>query len=233
MNCNERPILFNADMVNALLAGRKTQTRRALSPANIRDIEIGSKLGECHPLNQLTDADMGYVLSLCPFGQVGDLLYVRETYAIVGDPGKLPCPRRNLVYRANYPHCICDSFDSDSIPPIEDVRFTPSIHMPKWAARIQLRITNVRLEKVVNISAQDAITEGIEPVEIQSESSWYAGVRTAYRDYESKGGITRNCPVDSFKTLWRSTGGKWDDSTYVWAIDFKVVSTTGRLYQED
>ncbi len=231
MNYNERPILFNADMVNALLAGRKTQTRRALSPANIRDIYIGSKLGECHPLDQLTEKDMGYVLSFCPFGQVGDLLYVRETFSIVGDPGKIPCPRRNLVYRADYPNCVSDHFDRDSIPPVQDVRFTPSIHMPKWASRIQLQITNVRLEKVVNISAQDAIAEGIEPVEL--ESSWYAGSHTAYRDYESKGGITRNCPIDSFKTLWRSTGGKWDESVYVWAIDFKVVSTTGRLHQED
>lgn len=230
MNFKERPILFNADMVNALLAGRKTQTRRALSPANIRDINIASQLGECHPLNHLTEADMSYVLSFCPFGQVGDLLYVRETHAVVGDPGKLPCPRRYLVYRADYPHCVSESFDRDSIPSIEDVRFTPSIHMPKWAARIQLRITNIRLEKVVDISAQDAIAEGIETVEL--ESSWYAGAHRAYRDYESQGGIYRNCPVDSFKTLWRSTGGKWDESVYVWAIDFKVVSTTGRLYQE-
>lgn len=229
MNCNERPILFNADMVNALLARRKTQTRRALSPANIRGIYIGSKLGECHPLDQLTEADMSYVLSFCPFGQVGDLLYVRETYAVVGDPGKLPCPHRNLVYRADYPHCVSKSFDSNSIPSIEDVRFTPSIHMPKWAARIQLQITNVRLEKVMAISAQDTIAEGIEPIEL--ESSWYAGSHTAYRDYESQGGITRNCPIDSFKTLWRSTGGKWDESVFVWAIDFKVVSTTGRLHQ--
>lgn len=208
-----RPVLFNENMVLALLNGTKTQTRRALNSKQLRTIDIAAKLGECNPINQLTSGDQDYVVSFCPFGQTGDSLYVRETFQFVGDPASYPCPSKNIVYRAGYPENVDPSFEN--VPSRADMRFKSSLHMPKWASRIQLRIESVRLEKLTAITEADAITEGIQ-------SSVDENGHHRYMDYAT-GEITFLNPIESFKSLWLSTGGVWSDSVYVWVIGFKIV----------
>jgi hypothetical protein len=215
----KRPILFNEMMVLALLNKTKTQTRRALTPKHIRSIDMGAQLGECHPLHHLTPSDQGYVTSFCPFGQVGDYLYVRETFQFVGDPASYPCPSKNIVYRAGYPDNVHPSFEN--VPSKADMRFRTSLHMPKWAARIQLKIESVRLEQLTAICEADAIAEGID-------SALNENGQPRYRDYET-GKMTCENPIDSFRTLWCSTGGKWDESVYVWVLGFKVLSTSNEV----
>lgn len=214
-----RPVLFNENMVLALLNGTKTQTRRALNSKQLRNIDIGAQLGECHPIDQLTQGDQGYVTSFCPFGQKGDYLYVRETFQIVGDPASYPCPSKNIVYRAGYPDNVDPSFEN--VPTKADMRFKSSMHMPKWASRIQLSIEGVRMEKLTQITEADAIAEGIM-------SSINKDGQLRYMDYASGDMVFLN-PIESFKSLWLSTGGVWSDSVFVWVIVFKIVCKSNSL----
>ncbi|XQU72969.1 Morphogenetic protein [Cupriavidus sp. H18C2] len=125
-------------MVRAILDGRKTQTRRVMN--------------ERHRYHFIKDCGD---LALCPYGQPGDRLWVRETWAqpAVLDPGP-------TVYRADYPGCVPPGFEN--IPPADAITWKPSIHMPRNLARILLEITGVRVERLNNCSEADAIAEGVE-----------------------------------------------------------------------
>jgi hypothetical protein len=174
----ERGILFSAPMVRALLAGTKTQTRRVARPK--RSIE------------PMTDE--------CPFGMPGDRLWVREawTYAGTLDPGI-------VVYRADYPACVPERFEN--IPPAEALKWRPSIHMPRAASRIALEVTEVRVERLQEISEADAAAEGIQEL-------IDAGV-----DHDGT-------PRDTYRTLWEALNGagSWDANPFVWAVSFRRVT---------
>ncbi|WP_050978731.1 hypothetical protein, partial [Edwardsiella tarda] len=146
----ERPIIFNDEMVRAILAGRKTQTRRivngvpsshdfhgwVLSSTSAKDEGKACwAIGKSPLLNKP-------IRVRCPFGAIGDRLWVRETF---GDCGV------RFVYRA----------DTDDGAACQVKRWTPSIHMPRWASRITLEITDVRVERLQNITEDDARTEGV------------------------------------------------------------------------
>lgn len=126
----EKPILFSGDMVRAILSGKKTQTRRT-----VKD----SIHGMCETL--LPDS---MILPLCPYGKVGDQLWVRETF------GKL---YELFVYRSDYP--------PGGKPPVKGWKWKPSIFMPRAASRIQLEITNIRIERLHDITNEDAMAEGV------------------------------------------------------------------------
>lgn len=168
----ERGIIFNAEMVRAILDGRKTMTRRVMkvqpspdfSPMNMgleTDFTarwytpgVVDKHGYLQPAKKqvfgVASEDEGYT---CPFGAVGDRLWVRETWAEAG----ASAPDLKL-YRANYPEHVPAHYEN--VPPAEEIRWTPSIHMPRWASRITLEITGVRVERLASISDEDAGKEG-------------------------------------------------------------------------
>jgi len=135
----ERPILFSGPMIRAILAGRKTQTRRVAKLTGAGRVkEAGS-----HRNWHLADPD---AVKACPYGTPGDRLWVRETFCDTG------CQR--AVYRAD--------------TAVENWKYRiwrPSIYMPRWASRITLEITDVRLERLQDISEADAAAEGVEQVE--------------------------------------------------------------------
>lgn len=175
----ERPILFNGAMVRAILAGNKTQTRREVKHQPRR-----SDLLPCYVFpknkeqaNSFWPAGFLYpnakdeVLSLCPYGQVGDRLWVRETWAQTdGSHEILP-----LAYRATY----------DGRALIDD-RWRPSIHMPRWASRITLEIVNVRVERLQDISETDALEEGITYNDLPNNALDPARARTWFRGLWAK-----------------------------------------------
>jgi hypothetical protein len=226
----ERPILFNGEMVRAILEGRKTQTRRVVKPhPDLHErkhrwafvIDQGElKYGKA-PWRK-SDPHNFYVENgiKCPFGKPGDRLWVRETFsetdcACSGDPlyrnQCIYCKGKGygLAYRA-------DVGKSEYYP----FKWRPSIHMPRWASRITLEITDVRVERLNDISEEDAKAEGVFGYSSESGTSGWGEddpsgkVQVPYV-YKRKW---------AFKHLWNSVYGTWKENPFVWAITFKRLT---------
>jgi len=201
----ERPILFSAPMVRALLNGTKTQTRRVCTPANAANL---SHVVEC-PYAQWGDED-GEVLFKSPYGVFADRLWVRESFSgphcmektdefPALPPGQWP-PESSIWYWA------------DGEPTHGDwTRPRPSIHMPRWASRITLLITNVRVERLQDISEADAMAEGIVP----------AGDGNGFQLADTTHYMGN--PIDSYFSLWEAINGaeSVEANPWVWAVEFK------------
>ena len=148
----ESPILFSAPMVRALLAGTKTQTRRIFKPdrmtwdANGRYTTYAMRGGELSTTGSGPFKPSSW-LHYCPYGQPGDRLWVRESFARV----PTACESEDIVFAADY---------QDGSDRAAGVRYTPSIHMPRAVSRITLEITGVRVERLQDISRGDAMAEG-------------------------------------------------------------------------
>lgn len=215
----ERPIIFNAEMVKAILDGRKTQTRRLVPEWQLpmetkqdngdkpetrwmaisqRDLRwgfgvFGATEEEC--ASQLTQ-------SLCPFGCRHDRLWVRETFSTLAEGSfeqEKPAQGTNqdIRYFASEKPAVAESTKE-----IRGYGWIPSIHMPRWASRINLEITDVRVERLNDISEEDAMAEGCKYIEL----------------YE--------CTAkDSFSSLWQSIYGEesWSSNPWVWVIEFNRV----------
>lgn len=219
----ERGMIFNSEMVRAILEGRKTQTRRMIkrvegavsfSPEwDINGEEIFVVLGE------KDHTGMNPVLGAisCPFGSVGDRIWVRETFqgplfdydqmeSYLEDSSKFETPEFCQYAADGGPRPeYCDADDN--------LRhgWRPSIHMPRWASRITLEITGVRVERLNSISQEDAQAEGME----------LTGWRPTYSDPDSGGEVWT--PYDNFAQLWESIYGEesWKNNPWVWVIEFK------------
>jgi len=175
----ERPILFSTDMVRAILAGRKTQTRRIIKPRNNHSIFVG-----WDDEFVLNDENKEWTLSECPYGYPGDRLWVRETWAKQLS-GK-------YIYRADHQNWELADYTATGA-------WRPSIHMPRAACRILLQITHIRVERLHDISADDARAEGCT----------------------DPGPIA----IGEYQTLWEKINGpeSWALNPWVWAITFKPV----------
>lgn len=207
------PILFSAPMVRALLAGRKTQTRRVLRPLP----KVGLPLSDgwtyafgAGGWGGLSKEENGGVSSCplprSPYGIPGDRLWVRETWAYRKGNGITP------VYRAD-----ADPPLDTQGRPIVDAKWGPSIFMPRWASRITLEVTEVRVQRVQDISEVDAQAEG-------ADNHWCGVPR-----YSHVGCCGYRV---GFRKLWDSINGKrpgcaWADNPWVWAISFKRVDAPG------
>ncbi|EMO6491806.1 hypothetical protein JGT16_21645 [Enterobacter hormaechei] len=208
----ERGMIFNGEMVRAILDGRKTQTRRIIKDCTVgRDpiskfIQIGKKFIGCYP-----EDVPELIRECCPYGVPGDRIWVRETWAEAG----ASAPDLKL-YRANYPAHVPTHYEN--VPPAEDVRWTPSIHMPRWASRITLEISGVRVEQLKSISEEEARSEGV------------ARLREGFWKHYQPGWTQHQLSArGSFATLWNSIygSGEWDRNPWVWVIEFKRIEGDG------
>lgn len=222
----ERPILFNGAMVRAILAGQKTQTRRVAKPQPVSDtrfrsgFRVGSRGSMAHR-HVSTDAPSPLLGEVCPFGQPGDRLWVREAFGFEvrhygGGAGE------HIVYRATNPDAIyCKSACGTEYP----VKWKPGIHMPRHSCRLVLEITAVRVER---LQAGDGDTdfesrylaEGINRIH-HGDGAYYS----AFRDEPHP--QNWNHPDDAFRELWTSTGGDWDSNPWVWVIEFTRAEVAG------
>ncbi|EPK0124602.1 morphogenetic protein [Klebsiella variicola] len=213
----ERGMIFNGEMTRAILDGRKTQTRRIMKVQPSEDFTpmnmaletdykarwytpgVVDKDGYLQPASKevfgVSNENEGYS---CPFGAVGDRIWVRETWARYN----IDQNSHDIAYRATTPA---------DWP--EEGRWRPSIHMPRWASRILLEITDVRVERLNSISQEDAQAEGME----------LTGWRPTYSDPDSGGEVMT--PYDNFAELWSSICGdeSWKANPWVWVISFKRV----------
>jgi len=186
----ERPILFSGPMVRALLADAKTQTRRV--------VNLGRLAKE-----QAERARAGdYSRLPCPYGVPGDRLWVREAFATDVVPGA-----REVIYRA-------DQSDASAIPAAaaawRSFGWAPSIFMPRWASRVTLEVTGVRVERLQDISEEDAAAEGIEP-------DFGNAYTCAARDYRR-----------AFERGWDTINGTrapWASNPWVWAVEFRRLAS--------
>lgn len=195
----ERGMIFNGEMVRAILDGRKTQTRRTVKPQPDED-----GLAKVTNGPWVDTSERNY---RCPFGDVGDRIWVRETWAEAG----ASAPDLKL-YRANYPEHVPSHYEN--VPPANEIRWTPSIHMPRWASRILLEIIDVRVERLNAISEHDAQAEGV------------AKLRGGFWQHYQPGWTQHQLSArGSFVTLWKSIYGEesWNSNPWVWVIEFKRV----------
>ncbi|EOC8657184.1 MULTISPECIES: ASCH domain-containing protein [Citrobacter freundii complex] len=198
----ERGMIFNSEMVRAILDGRKTQTRRI--------IKLSHERGMLNPVikgrnGEITSVSCRLAPLLCPFGQPEDRIWVRETWAEAG----ASAPDLKL-YRANYPDHVPSHYEN--VPPVDEIRWKPSIHMPRWASRILLGITDVRVERLNAISQADAIAEGAPPSHpsIDCVSQEYG-----FPDFSRSW----------FGQTWQHIYGEesWQANPWVWVIEFKQI----------
>lgn len=214
----ERPIIFNADMVRAVLDGRKTQTRRIMTPQPTDDIQPHqfpnkSLLGW---LSSLKHKHGSFTAHICPFGQPGDRLWVRETWQCTSFetneyghvegvdymreiPKQKPqSPAWGVSYEAN-------GFNTGDAEE-RGFPWRPSIHMPHWASRITLEITGVRVERLNSMTEQDAIAEGC------------CGGHNSIPGYQYSA-----TPHEHFHHVWQSIYGadSWQANPWVWVVEFK------------
>lgn len=201
----EKPILFSGEMVQAILNGHKTQTRRVIPPSKTSKTAkyFDSNLGNW-PIDQGTGKRIA-----CPYGRPGDLLWVRETWQAQNMHGQwyheVPYAERSLHFWA-WTNPINPAFDA--IPP----QWLPSIHMPRWASRITLRVCDVRVERVQDISDTSILAEGIPQ---------------NGRMYDPSGITHSESLRNDFCNLWDSINAKrgygWDVNPWVWVVSFEVV----------
>lgn len=185
----ETPLIFSTEMVKAILENRKTMTRRVIKLEGLTEPDI----------YETRDGDLIDPIELCPYGRVGDLLWCRETFCKVcyeNDNEPDVCYKEDMLrYEGLCSRC----------------KYSPSIFMPKWATRIWLEITDIRVERIQDIKRQDISAEGTphNPMELSS-----------YRN----DGYQR---LQDFIYLWdkinKIRGYGWNKNPYVWVISFKRI----------
>lgn len=216
MPSRERPILFSGPMVRAILEGRKTQTRRIVKPPFemigngylVRPDGHGGRFGP-YP---------------CPYGQPGDRLWVRETWSHTGTGvwSIRDCSMANdgdYIYRA----------DGE----IQGCKWWPSIHMPRWVSRIHLEVVSVRVQRLQDISEEDAMAEGLSCLSKDGGRTYKYGIpdRDGLPGSDDDGRHWSDWNTDpriAFRTLWDSInadrGHGWETNPWVWVVEFKKVA---------
>jgi len=202
----ERPILFSTDMVKAILDGRKTQTRRVIKPQPFKGAWNATAEHPSHgwfweKLYQTWEGEEDFfkrLVEFCLYGQVGDRLWVREKFALRNDG-------QQVMHYAGYQEII----KALDLPDFH-IKWSPSIHMPRWASRITLEITDVRVERLQEIKCGGYLVRS----DVQKEGCPFE------TDYETFG----EAEAQWFINLWDSINGKmyaWESNPWVWVIEFK------------
>jgi len=258
---NEHPILFSGEMVRAILEGRKVQTRRVIKPQPTYDtacgghwywltgtwksICVGCSTVEKFASRMLTPSvSLNHPRPRCPYGIPGDHLWVRETWAvpsILDDKPPRAFAKWGVWFKADGAYATIETHGlpfGSGYPDHAQGKWRPSIFMPRWASRITLLVTGVRVERVQSISEDDAKAEGVEPVmydtggfepwgapcpEVPNYAEGFAALwdsinakRTIVHEWEDDDGIVHRDKVPG--------GYSWQSNPWVWAVTFAVLA---------
>ena len=203
---SSKPILFNTEMVKAILDGKKNKTTRVFSKTQLKYFDYAQKLGEMSSLDNLHENDFAYILQFSQY-KVGDVLYVREKSYFVDCDCQCPwqCSPQGwyATDEVSYSGIRCS------------VKTIPSIHMRKEHARVFLKVTNVRVERLQEAELQDICEEG-----------YPEGYQPFYFTSDLKRELHENKMDDWWINLWNSTakdGFKWEDNPYVFVYEFERI----------
>lgn len=213
----ERPILFSGPMVRAILEGRKTMTRRAMKQQPHEGVDavewqdqiiVGMNVPDQSGFAMMRGGVIESEAIRCPYGEPGDRLWVRETHKgfiqYDGQQVVQYAASGNRQYHVDRPdgHPEGGMLNGECCADI----WRPSIYMPRWASRINLEITGVRVERLQDITEEDAIAEGVLGATVGEDG-------------------TRGCFVTDFCYLWSKINGQasWDANPFVWVVEFRRV----------
>lgn len=224
-----KPILFSTPMVQAILDGRKTQTRRI--------IDKDGWVNAITELEPVAIAAAGYN----PKYQTSDIIWVRETWRMTGwnetemlieykDGISSWAEIKDLMWLSKQVEKLAakgylrSNHETERFDVVKEIPWKPSIFMPKEACRMFLKVTDVRVERLQDISEDDAIAEGIEEVRP-------APFLIRYKNYLENGYL--DSPIESFKTLWQSINGKesWKRNPWVWVYEFEKIEKPGDFFK--
>lgn len=235
MTTRERPILFSGAMVRAILDGKKTQTRRVLNPqpgpevVALRHTATVKRTGKAQYTAYNVEGGVAYAFPAahsvraeidCPYGQPGDRLWVRESFQPLFADGFDHGDERldyktGAGYRVIYPATdgvVEWHHEDDGVV----TRVTPSIYMPRWACRLVLEVTDVRVERLQDISGEDSLAEGIEIPRCACDACFMSSAPCTADSSEA---------VQAFRALWDSINAKrgfgWDTNPWVWVVSFR------------
>lgn len=235
----ERPILFNDEMVRATLDGRKTHTRRIIkSPAKnmqqngaevIRRNPDNDPWYKDHVWSMRTDSGMwgdythDRFLQFCPFGKVGDRLWVREAHFVMPHPSDSGLRESDIPSTWDHACSVAGSvvYRADrglrGFHPMPGLGWKPSIHMRREHSRITLEITSIRVDRLQDISEEDAVDEGCQAI---AGCKWHT-----FKQAEAGIPMHDHTALDAFEVLWESINGpgSWDANPWVWVVEFKRI----------
>lgn len=216
------PILFSTPMVQAILDGRKTQTRRTLKmpPKNITITENGF------------EGESGRIYK-CPYGQVGDILWVRETHYAFGEWKKNGTTKTGKQkWKFVRQNDIAVRFFDNKPKSIESPKFRglgwynrSSLFLEKHHCRTFLKVKSIRVERLKDISEKDAESEGINIVDFNCYENYLVDKNWQHNGMNQKGFHMIQDPIGSFASLWAKINGEqsWNDNPWVWVIDFDRI----------
>jgi hypothetical protein len=227
----EKPILFSGEMVRSIKPpGIKTMTRRARGLKKINEWPnrwVFDKLVEDAKGNLCAkfydSAGSEHANIKCPYGKPGDILWVREASAVTYSTA--PKMKRTVWYKA----------DNPEIPANVKFKWKPSIHMLRGSARIFLKITDIKVERVQDISEEDAVAEGLKCLSKDGGTTYKYGIPDSdgLPGTDNTGWPWQECDTSAkkaFQKLWHKINGEqsWTDNPWVWCVSFEVLSTTGK-----
>lgn len=202
-----KPILFNTEMVKAILDGRKTVTRRI-----IKNVPDNVFIGKCSLGCGLFDKKTTFRVAE-PKVKVGDILWVRETFGNYGDGTQ-------ILYKADFPNGAKQYMHNDGIHMCDIPKWKPSIHMPKSAARIFLKVTDVRVEKLQDITDEQCMKEGISEEKVTLNEDMFPNLQGCNAEIQNG-----SAEKSVFGNLWDSTvkdgNHFYSANPYVWVIEFE------------
>lgn len=219
MRAKERGIIFNTEDVKAILSGRKTVTRRPVKPQP--KTKIWKDVTPNGELHYFSDRDHRYgnrTLHMCPFGQIGDRIWVRETWSDTESSGQ---GLGYTVYKSEMPFVYQDVDEDEVVVGSDSFKWKPSIHMPKKYARIWLEIADIRVERLGDITEEDEEKEGINYLMEDEDSS--VGRAFNHAEHYSIAGAPMRYSPEKYGMIgyFESVGLMWNDNPWVWVIEFK------------